>query len=273
MDKVANICIDHIAPFRDRERDPERFKMLVESIREHGLIEPIVVAPAVAGERKKYRLVAGHGRLRAAKKLGWQKINAVLREKFNVSDFIVENWRKELSPYEAAVLVDLELRMGRPKNEVAKKFSVTLPVIEQYIGIIRHLHPELQALVKKRAMTLKDAHSIVKKLPEQKAQETLIQTIRRVEQEAPSNSAVKVAVNDVLGAVKLKGGSQSIDSVEKVERIREEVKGELDETNEALRVVRSHWFKSVGELRLLLKDANYRKLFDRHGIDYSAVVS
>src|SRR5579872_2969106 len=55
---------------------PESLNDLVESIREQGILEPIVVAKTPAG----YQIIAGERRWRAAKILGMQKVPVVIRE-------------------------------------------------------------------------------------------------------------------------------------------------------------------------------------------------
>lgn len=272
MDRVTSIPISHIEPFRDRDRDPERFKMLTTSMGRYGLIEPIIVALNDEGAKRKYRLIAGHGRLRAAKKLGWQKIMAVLRDKFGLTDFIVENWRKDLSPYEQAVLVELELRMGRSKKEVAEKFSVSIGLIDSYAVVVRTLNPGLQNLVKTKKMPMHVAVSVARKLPERKMQETLYQTIVRSEKEGLTTSHVKTAVSDIMGAIKVRGSADGIDSVEKLEKIKAEVKDDFEDTRKSLNIVRTHYIKSFVELKRILKEAAVRAVFDRAGIDYKHIL-
>lgn len=268
--EVHDVVIAHIEPFRDRDRDPEKFMMLARSMEKYGLIEPIIVAPGDGG--KRYRLIAGHGRLRAAKKLRWQKIRAVVRDKFELKDFLVENWRRDLSPYEQAVLVELALQMGKPADQVAEEFAISRSLVSQYVTIIRNLSPDLQKYVREKKMTVKDAHAIARKLPEQKAQEILVKTIQEGEKIEPPERAVKRAVGDILGAVKYRGTMDSITSVEKLHKIREEVAEQAKDTKDAMTLVRSHWMRSVGELRLLCKDRQYRKLFEKHGIDYAPIL-
>jgi ParB family chromosome partitioning protein len=270
--KVSEIPVAHIAPFRDRDRDPDKFSMLCRSMGKYGLIEPIILA-LNKQQGKKYTLVAGHGRLRAAKRLKWQKIRAVVKDEFEIADFLVENSRKEMTAYEQAVLVELDLRMGRSREELAEKFSVTLPIIDQYITVVRTLHPELQGYVRKKKISLKTAHTLAKKLPEQKAQETLVKHIKEAEKVDPSDRAVKRAVGDVMGAIRHRGSTDTVDSIEKLEKVRKEIKTKTEDTKEALSIIRSHWLKSVGEVKVLLKDATYRKLFDKHSISYKGLLN
>ena len=272
MDKIVSVPIAHIEPFKDRDRDPVRFSMLVTSMDSYGLIEPVVIAPNESGSKRKYRLIAGHGRLRAAKKLGWQKISAVIREKFGLTDFIVENWRRDLTPYEQAVLVELELRMGKSRKEVATKFAVSLPVIDSYAAVVRTLHPGLQTFVKHKKMPMSVAATVARKLPERKVQETLFQSIVKQEREGLTSSHVKTAVSDIMGAIKVKGSTEGIDSVEKLEKIKAEVKDSFEDTRKSLNIVRTHYIKSYVELRKILKAPAVRAVFDKHGIDYKPIL-
>src|SRR5258707_15899848 len=67
---------------------------LAGSLREHGLLQPIVVRRTGAG----YELIAGHRRLEAAKTLGWTEIAAVVRDETDDQAYIltlVENLQRE----------------------------------------------------------------------------------------------------------------------------------------------------------------------------------
>jgi ParB family chromosome partitioning protein len=93
-------------PFQPRRAfSEEELAELATSIRDNGLLQPILVRPAPGG-RGQYELVAGERRWRAAMRLGWQEIPAAVRE---VDDrtllvlALVENMqRSELSPIEEA---------------------------------------------------------------------------------------------------------------------------------------------------------------------------
>ena len=91
-------------PFQPRrDFDEQEIAALADSLREHGLIQPIVVRRA--GER--YELIAGERRLRAAVQAGWTEVPVQVREADDrqVAEIaIVENLqRKDLNPLEKAV--------------------------------------------------------------------------------------------------------------------------------------------------------------------------
>ena len=88
-EKVENISIDKIKPNRYQPRsifNEEKLKELSESIKQNGLIEPIIVVRSVApGE---YELIAGERRLRASKLAGMKYIPAIIHD-FNDGDSAV----------------------------------------------------------------------------------------------------------------------------------------------------------------------------------------
>jgi ParB family chromosome partitioning protein len=98
-------------PHQPRERfTDEAMKTLIESIREHGLMQPIVVRPAAGG----FELVAGERRLRAAKALGLERVPAIVKKLDNRQSAewaLIENLQREdLNPLERARGIDRLIR-------------------------------------------------------------------------------------------------------------------------------------------------------------------
>ncbi len=111
---------------------------LVNSIREQGILEPIVVANTPAG----YQIVAGERRWRAAKILGLPKVPVIIREEATPQGMlemaIVENvQREDLNPIERALaykrLID---EFGLGTNEVAKKVGKSAPTVSNTIRLL-----------------------------------------------------------------------------------------------------------------------------------------
>src|SRR3990167_10086715 len=116
---------------------PESLSDLVDSIREQGILEPLVVAKTPAG----YQIIAGERRWRAAKILGLPKVPVVIKdatpqEMLEMS--IVENvQREDLNPIERALayrrLID-EFGMGT--NEVAKRVGKSAPTVSNTMRLL-----------------------------------------------------------------------------------------------------------------------------------------
>lgn len=101
--------------------DPEAMRALVESIRQHGILQPILVRPLEAGG---YELVAGERRYRAATEVGLTEVPVVIRELSQEAAFqlaLIENLQREdLNPVEETegILYLLAIQLERAPEEV-----------------------------------------------------------------------------------------------------------------------------------------------------------
>ncbi|RJF75299.1 ParB/RepB/Spo0J family partition protein [Deinococcus cavernae] len=117
------------SPFQAR-RDFTKLSELVDDIREHGVLQPILVRP-LGGE--KYEIVAGERRWRASKEAGKVHIPAVVRPMSDVDarEFgLRENLQREdLNAYELAraVLEWTATHLGRPQDEVQEELGQNTP--------------------------------------------------------------------------------------------------------------------------------------------------
>jgi len=116
---------------------PDSLQELVDSVREQGILEPIVVAKTPAG----YQIIAGERRWRAAKVLGLDKVPVIIKEttpQGMLEMSIVENvQREDLNPIERALaykrLID---EFGLGTNEVARKVGKSAPTISNTIRLL-----------------------------------------------------------------------------------------------------------------------------------------
>jgi len=115
----------------------ESLTELADSIREQGILEPIVVAKTPAG----YQIIAGERRCKAAKILGYKTVPVVIREttpQGMLEMSIVENvQREDLNPIEKALaykrLID---EFGLGTNEVAKRVGKSAPTVSNTIRLL-----------------------------------------------------------------------------------------------------------------------------------------
>jgi len=147
------------------EFNEERIGELAESIRVHGVIEPILVMPNEEG--LGYVLIAGERRLRAARLAGRAMIPATVREGLDQADVLVlslvENLQREdLSPTERAEgIVALQKTTGQNLSTVAKRLGYTKARVSQLVGYRRLPERMYEALSKKR-ITEKQAQAILR---------------------------------------------------------------------------------------------------------------
>ncbi len=117
-----------IEPNRDQPRkffSDEAITALADSIREHGMLQPILVRPMPTGG---YQIVAGERRWRAARMLGLDEVPVNIRELSDIEAMqiaIIENLQREnLNPVEEA----------NGYNELIEKFGMTQDKVAKMVG-------------------------------------------------------------------------------------------------------------------------------------------
>ena len=139
-DEVVQLYLDDIIPNRFQPRevfDEQALKELAVSIREHGVIQPIIVRPVSNG---KYEIIAGERRYKASAMAGLTKIPSIVRDlddKESSKVALLENLqRKNLNPIEEArtyqkileidqmTQEDLAKTMGKSQSSVANKLRL-----------------------------------------------------------------------------------------------------------------------------------------------------
>lgn len=124
--------------------DEEALSELVHSIKEFGLMQPIVVRalPTEPGAALRYQLVMGERRWRAAQEVGMAAIPAIVRETADdnlLRDALLENiHRAQLNPLEeAAAYQQLLDEFGVTHDELASRIGRSRPLISNMIRLLR----------------------------------------------------------------------------------------------------------------------------------------
>lgn len=164
---VRNIPLDRISPNPDQPRmtfDEDALRELSASIREHGVLQPVLVRPAV--ESQRYQLVAGERRWRAARGAGLTEIPALIEQLDDETALeigIIENLQREdLSPLEEAMIYD---RMTHDHGYSVRKLAQKLGKDKGYIENRLRLAgapTEIKQLVSLRKDTLSHAYELLK---------------------------------------------------------------------------------------------------------------
>ncbi|TRY24002.1 nucleoid occlusion protein [Brevibacillus sp. LEMMJ03] len=163
-EEIRQIPVDEIVPNPYQPRtvfDDEKIDELCQTIRTHGLIQPIVVRL----RNNRYELIAGERRWRATKKLGMERIPAIIKD-FNdtqtASIALIENLQREgLTAIEEAIayqkLIDLHnltqeslaQRLGKGQSTIANKLRLL------------HLPQEIQDALLTRKVTERHARALI----------------------------------------------------------------------------------------------------------------
>jgi ParB/RepB/Spo0J family partition protein len=136
---VKDLPLDRLIPSRNLRTEGVDVAELQESIREHGLLQPIRVRPIAAG---MYQVIAGHRRLIAHRALGLPTISAVVVEESDKSaaeQSIVENLQREdLTPLElAGGIKELVTSFGLSAEEIARAISKSPTQVRTWIRLSR----------------------------------------------------------------------------------------------------------------------------------------
>lgn len=153
---LKTLKITEVEPNREQPRknfNQEALEELSESIKEYGVIQPIVVSR----EDGYYAIVAGERRWRAAKLAGLAEIPAIIREsdeQTNREISLIENiQREDLNPYEKALGIrSLMDKYGLTQEEVSKKIGKSRSSVSNTVRVL-YLAPDVLELVKQGKLT------------------------------------------------------------------------------------------------------------------------
>jgi ParB family chromosome partitioning protein len=149
--EIRDVPIDLIRPGSQQARrhfDADALRELADSIRESGVIQPIVLRTRVWG----YELLAGERRWRAAQQAGLQQIPAILRDDLSDTEAfvlgLIENLQREsLTPMEtAAGLKRLGEVFALKHGEIGERIGKSREYVTNYLRLL-NLAPEVAALV------------------------------------------------------------------------------------------------------------------------------
>lgn len=148
---VVTLRLSQIEPNRDQPRkifSEEALNELADSIREHGVLQPLLVRPLPGGS---YQLVAGERRWRASRMAGLQEVPVVIREMDEEQAMeiaLIENLQREdLNAIEEATgYKQLMERYGMTQEQVAKRVGKSRPAITNALRLL-NLPPKVMDMV------------------------------------------------------------------------------------------------------------------------------
>ena len=161
---VMMISIDDIKPNKEQPRvnfDEEKLQELAESIREHGVIQPLIVRKSGSG----YELVAGERRWRASRMAELKEVPCIVRElteEENVLVAMIENLQREdLDPIEEAKGLERMMKAyGMTQEQVAKSVSKSRPHVSNSIRLLK-LPDNIKRMVSEGVITTGHAKALL----------------------------------------------------------------------------------------------------------------
>lgn len=161
---LERLDINSIKPNENQPRkifDPEKIQDLAASIKEHGVIQPIVVRKVKTG----YEIVAGERRWRAAREAGLSDVPCIVREltdEQNMLFAIIENMQREdLNPIEEAEGLDRMIKnFGLTQAEVSKSVGKSRPYITNSLRLLK-LPEQVKEMMSDKVITAGHARALL----------------------------------------------------------------------------------------------------------------
>jgi ParB family chromosome partitioning protein len=192
---LASVVPSALQPRKDFGR--EALQELIDSIRQHGIIQPLIVRPATAGPSgggqvgARFELIAGERRWRAAQEIGLATIPAILRTASDLEVLelsLIENLqRTDLNPIEEAQgYARLANEFGMRQEDIALKVGRSRAAVANALRLL-DLHPQVQVWLTQNLLSVGHAKVLLAlKAPEEQllAAETVLRrnaTVRSTE--------------------------------------------------------------------------------------------
>ena len=179
-DSIQNVQLDELRsnPYQPRKTfDEEALQELSDSIKEHGVFQPIIVKKGIKG----YEIIAGERRVKASKMAGLKEIPAIVRD-FNDQEMmeiaLLENLQREdlTAIEEANAYKKLQENLNITQEELAKRLGKSRSHITNMLGLLS-LPDDIQKDVQDKNISMAHAR-ILSKLENKKQQEDLIKKIK-----------------------------------------------------------------------------------------------
>ncbi len=159
------LALEEITPNREQPRkefDEEKIAELADSIRQHGVLQPLLVRPMVTGG---YQIVAGERRFRAARMAGLHEVPVVVREleDAQVTELaLIENLQREdLTPMEEAMGYQSLMEQYRlTQEQVAETVGKSRPAIANALRLLQ-LPEEIRELLELGKITAGHARALL----------------------------------------------------------------------------------------------------------------
>jgi ParB family chromosome partitioning protein len=164
---ASELLVREIAPNPEQPRrrfDEAEIERLADSIRRHGVLQPVVVRRAAAGAARPYELVVGERRWRAAQRAGREAIPALVQD-VAPTDLLevalVENvQRRDLNPIELAQAFRALLASGRTQDEVGERVGLERSTVANHLRLLE-LPKEMQEDVELGALSMGHAKALL----------------------------------------------------------------------------------------------------------------
>ena len=148
--------VDRVLPvrvIRPETRKSPQYQRLMASIRELGIIEPLMVYPAPGpnGNQQRYSLLDGHTRLDIAKEIGQAEVFCLIAK--DDEAFTYNHKVNKIAPIQEHFMIMKALQNGVPEERIATTLNVDVAAIRMKRDLLNGICPEAVSLLKDRRVT------------------------------------------------------------------------------------------------------------------------
>jgi len=241
-------------PYQPRKVfNDEALNDLAESIKEHGVFQPIIVKKSIKG----YEIIAGERRVRASKLAGLEKIPAIIR---NLNDeqmmeiALLENLQREnLSSIEEAVAYKSMIeKLNLTQEELSKKVGKSRSHITNILGLLR-LPKEVQEMVAHNKLSMGHAR-VLSKLEDN---DKILEMARQIVERKIPVRELEQQAEDKAKKVKIERHTKSVNNDFKYveELLREKLDTKVKIKDKKIEIS----FTNVADLNRILEVLNIRE--------------
>jgi ParB family transcriptional regulator, chromosome partitioning protein len=187
------IALDRLEPNPQQPRvDIGDLEELIASIKERGVLEPLLVRPSQVGGR--FMIISGERRFRAAREAGLREVPCIeleVDDRAVAEIALIENLqRKDLTPYEESEgLLALKERFGYTHEDIAKKIGKSRSSVTESL-IIASLPDEIKSLCQKASINSK---SMLLQVAKQTDSNSMLEFVNRVSKQGMNRDEARKA--------------------------------------------------------------------------------
>lgn len=233
--------------------DPEKMAALVDSVRQHGILEPVLLRSL---DNDTYELVAGERRYRAAKEVGLEEIHAIVRqmtseEALQIS--LIENLQREdINPIEEteAILQLLVLKLNLTidevtaqlyrmrhiaRGEVGQNVLTSTEHEEVIVSVFSSLGFKWESFITSRLPLLKLPSEILDALRQGRIEYTKAQAIAKVKDAITRQELLDQSISDELSLVQIREIIAAMPQAKSAKKDQNNLKIQVDATFRSLK--------------------------------------
>ena len=141
-----------LRPIKETQKSTPQYRTILESVREAGLVEPLVVYPQ-KGEAGMYLLLDGHARYAVLRELGEKEADCIIAT--DDEGFTYNARVNRIPPIQAHKMIAKAVKSGVNPERIAAALNMTVAKVHSLVNLLDGIHPEAVELLKDKGIAPK----------------------------------------------------------------------------------------------------------------------